>query len=137
LLPPAGEKYGSKFTGAIPWEKTLSYQLKRLATAGKLVKVKASYKLGEELKKKSKPKKPRAVSFPCYCKHSLLITRAIAACRALYKPGPTIVTVAAFLPAAQARWREGRQAQGRQHFAEPVLGYSKASGYFRVLSARC
>ena len=106
----------------------MSYQLKRLATAGKLVKVKASYKLGEELKKKSKPKKPRVVSFPCFCLHPVLITRAIAACRARDQACAPIVTVAAFLPAAQARWREGHQAQGRQSSAELVLGCSKASG---------
>lgn len=33
------------------WEKTLSVQVKRLAAAGKLTKVKASFKLGEDLKK--------------------------------------------------------------------------------------
>ena len=33
------------------WEKMLSYQLKRLAAAGELVKVKASFKLGAALKK--------------------------------------------------------------------------------------
>lgn len=54
-----GDHYGSKLTGAIPWEKTLSHQLKRMTENGKLVKVKASYKLGEELKKASKKKPVR------------------------------------------------------------------------------
>ena len=47
-----GATYGSKLPAN--WEKTLSVQLKRLAAAGKLTKVKASFKLGEELKKPAK-----------------------------------------------------------------------------------
>lgn len=44
------------------WEKVLAQQLKKQAAAGKLVKVKASFKLGEELKKtvKKSEKKPAA-----------------------------------------------------------------------------
>ena len=60
--PPPAQRSGSslpaikKYIGAhhkLPagWEKTLSYQLKRLAASGKLVKVKASFKLSEALKK--------------------------------------------------------------------------------------
>lgn len=56
-----GEKYGSKLkSGVISWEKQVSQQLKRMAASGKLVKVKNSYKLSDELKKEKKPKKPRA-----------------------------------------------------------------------------
>ena len=40
------------------FKKVLSNQLKKLAAEGKLVKVKASYKLGDALKKA--PKKPKA-----------------------------------------------------------------------------
>ena len=43
------------------WEKMLSYQLKRLAAAGELVKVKASFKLGDALKK------VRTLIFNCPC----------------------------------------------------------------------
>lgn len=49
----------AKYIGAtykVPtgFEKTLGQQLKRLAAAGKLVKVKASFKLSDELKKEPK-----------------------------------------------------------------------------------
>ncbi|MCJ1368740.1 hypothetical protein MMC16_007886, partial [Acarospora aff. strigata] len=40
------------------FRKLLQYQLKRLEKAGKLIKVKASYKLGDELKKAPKKAKP-------------------------------------------------------------------------------
>eukprot|EP00873_Tetraselmis_striata_P003595 jgi/Tetstr1/423859/TSEL_014483.t1 len=41
------------------WKKVLAVQLKRLAESGKLVKIKASFKLGEALKNPPKPaKKP-------------------------------------------------------------------------------
>lgn len=49
---------GGKYKLPQGWEKTLSVQLKRLVEDGKLVRVKASYKLGEQLKKTpAKPKK--------------------------------------------------------------------------------
>merc|ERR1712216_608689 len=41
-------------------KKVLSNQLKKLAAEGKLVKVKASYKLGDALKKAQAAKKPAA-----------------------------------------------------------------------------
>jgi histone H1/5 len=41
------------------WEKTLSVQVKKLSHDGKLQKVKASYKLGEALKKAPKKAKVR------------------------------------------------------------------------------
>jgi len=63
----------SKFIGTkhpdLPdnWKKTLSIQLKNLVNSGKLVKEKASYKLGEGLKAPVKPKaeaKPKAAPKP-------------------------------------------------------------------------
>ena len=57
---PAIAKYvGSNFKLPGNFKKILSTQLKNLVKSGKLVKVKASYKLGEALKKA--PKKPRVV----------------------------------------------------------------------------
>lgn len=48
---PAIAKYiGANYKVPAGFEKTLSQQLKRLAVAGKLVRVKASFKLSEELK---------------------------------------------------------------------------------------
>lgn len=44
------EKHGKELKDTPHWDKILSTQLKRLSASGKLVKVKASYKLGEELK---------------------------------------------------------------------------------------
>lgn len=49
---PAIKKWiGSHHKLPSGWEKTLALQLKKQATAGKLVRVKASYKLSDELKK--------------------------------------------------------------------------------------
>ena len=52
------QKYGDKLSGN--WEKLLSNATKKLVEAGDLVKQKASYKLGDELKHKH-AKKPAAV----------------------------------------------------------------------------
>lgn len=52
---PAIAKYlGANYKLPAGFEKTLTTQLKRLAAAGKLVRVKASFKLSEELKKPAK-----------------------------------------------------------------------------------
>lgn len=52
---PAIKKYiGAHHKLPTGWEKTLSLQLKRQLLAGKLVRIKASYKLGEALKKEVK-----------------------------------------------------------------------------------
>jgi histone H1/5 len=56
-LPAIGKYIGATYKVPAGFEKTLSQQLKRLAAAGKLVRVKASYKLGEALKVVPKPKK--------------------------------------------------------------------------------
>ena len=56
-LPAIGKFIGATYKVPAGFEKTLSQQLKRLAAAGKLVRVKASYKLGEALKAAPKPKK--------------------------------------------------------------------------------
>ncbi|KAL4431382.1 hypothetical protein ABPG75_006638 [Micractinium tetrahymenae] len=59
---PAIAKYiGANYKVPAGFEKTLSQQLKRQAAGGKLVRVKASFKLSEELKKPAKAvKKPAA-----------------------------------------------------------------------------
>ena len=60
---PAIAKYvGSNFKLPGNFKKILSTQLKNLVKSGKLVKVKASYKLGEALKKA--PKKPKKKAAP-------------------------------------------------------------------------
>ena len=60
---PAIAKYiGSSFKLPGNYKKILSTQLKNLVASGKLVKVKASYKLGEALKKV--PKKPKKAKKP-------------------------------------------------------------------------
>ena len=60
---PAIAKYiGSSFKLPGNYKKILSTQLKNLVASGKLVKVKASYKLGEALKKA--PKKPKKAKKP-------------------------------------------------------------------------
>eukprot|EP00882_Tetradesmus_deserticola_P001236 GHRQ01001337.1.p1 GENE.GHRQ01001337.1~~GHRQ01001337.1.p1 ORF type:complete len:202 (+),score=85.64 GHRQ01001337.1:121-726(+) len=56
---------GDKYKGKLPtgWERVTSQQLQRLLDKGELVKVKASYKLGEDvLKKKPKAKQSKAES---------------------------------------------------------------------------
>ena len=60
-LPAIKKFIGATFKG-LPanWEKVLSVQLRKLALAGKLVRVKASYKLGEALKKPAKKVRPRS-----------------------------------------------------------------------------
>ncbi|EFN50989.1 hypothetical protein CHLNCDRAFT_13133, partial [Chlorella variabilis] len=45
-----GKYIGTNYKVPAGFEKTLSQQLKRLAASGKLVKVKASFKLSEALK---------------------------------------------------------------------------------------
>ncbi|KAJ9520459.1 hypothetical protein QJQ45_000201 [Haematococcus lacustris] len=60
---PAIKKWiEAKYAKDLPstWEKILSVQLKRMAQTGALVKVKASFKLGEATKKATTPKKPAA-----------------------------------------------------------------------------
>lgn len=60
---PAIKKYiGAHHKLPEGWEKVLAQQLKKQAAAGKLVKVKASFKLGDALKKTIKKplKKPAA-----------------------------------------------------------------------------
>ena len=60
---PAIAKYlGSNFKLPGNFKKILSTQLKNLVKSGKLLKVKASYKLGEALKKA--PKKPKKKAAP-------------------------------------------------------------------------
>ena len=60
---PAIAKYiGSSFKLPDNYKKILSTQLRNLVASGKLVKVKASYKLGEALKKA--PKKPKKAKKP-------------------------------------------------------------------------
>lgn len=49
--PAIGKFIGATYKVPAGFEKTLALQLKRLAAAGKLVKVKASFKLSEALKK--------------------------------------------------------------------------------------
>lgn len=52
---PAIKKFiGSKHKLPTGWEKVLAQQLKKQAAAGKLVRVKASFKLGDALKKEAK-----------------------------------------------------------------------------------
>eukprot|EP00193_Tetraselmis_chui_P022013 CAMPEP_0177772654 /NCGR_PEP_ID=MMETSP0491_2-20121128/12376_1 /TAXON_ID=63592 /ORGANISM="Tetraselmis chuii, Strain PLY429" /LENGTH=158 /DNA_ID=CAMNT_0019290555 /DNA_START=67 /DNA_END=543 /DNA_ORIENTATION=+ len=58
---PAIAKYlETTYGSSLPpnWKKVLAVQLKRLADNGKLVKVKASFKLGEALKKPAPKPKP-------------------------------------------------------------------------------
>ena len=60
---PAITKYlGANFKLPENFKKILSTQLKNLVKSGKLLKVKASYKLGEALKKV--PKKPKKKAAP-------------------------------------------------------------------------
>ena len=64
-VPAIRKAVGSKYAKDLPanWEKMLSTFLKRLTASGKLTKVKASYKLGEEMKKKpAAPKKKAAAT---------------------------------------------------------------------------
>eukprot|EP00192_Tetraselmis_astigmatica_P024949 CAMPEP_0117678328 /NCGR_PEP_ID=MMETSP0804-20121206/17237_1 /TAXON_ID=1074897 /ORGANISM="Tetraselmis astigmatica, Strain CCMP880" /LENGTH=158 /DNA_ID=CAMNT_0005487705 /DNA_START=34 /DNA_END=510 /DNA_ORIENTATION=- len=55
-LPAIVKFVDTKYSKDLPenWKKLLSVQLKRLVESGKLTKVKASYKLGEALKKPAK-----------------------------------------------------------------------------------
>jgi hypothetical protein len=48
-LPAIKKVIGDKYKGKLPtgWERMTSQQLKRLSDKGELVKVKASFKLGE------------------------------------------------------------------------------------------
>lgn len=67
---PAIKKYiGSKHKLPTGWEKVLAQQLKKQAAAGKLVRVKASFKLGDALKKEVKKvtKKPAATEKKVRC----------------------------------------------------------------------
>jgi histone H1/5 len=57
-----GDKYKSKLPAH--WEKMTSMQCKRMSDKGQLVKVKASYKLGEALKKPKKAAKKPAAKKP-------------------------------------------------------------------------
>ncbi|KAK3242262.1 hypothetical protein CYMTET_48035 [Cymbomonas tetramitiformis] len=58
---PAITKYlGANYTLPDNYKKTLSTQLKKLVASGKLVKVKASYKLSDEFKKPEPKKKAAA-----------------------------------------------------------------------------
>jgi hypothetical protein len=59
---PVGPCFGLNPCSPAGWEKVLFTQLKKLSADGKLVKVKASYKLGEALKKG--PPKPKVDSSP-------------------------------------------------------------------------
>jgi histone H1/5 len=85
-VPAIKKAVAAKHAKDLPanWEKVLSMSLKRLTASGKLLKVKASYKLGEALKKEpkkkaaapkkkaaagvkkaaAKPKKPKAAAGP-------------------------------------------------------------------------
>jgi histone H1/5 len=64
---------GDHYKGKLPanWEKMTALQLKSLSSKGMLVKVKASYKLGEAMKKKpaakkaAKPKAAKPKVRPC------------------------------------------------------------------------
>lgn len=53
------QKYGDKLKGS--WEKLLSNATKKAVESGALVKQKASYKLGDDLKRKHNAKKPAKV----------------------------------------------------------------------------
>jgi hypothetical protein len=52
--PPRTYRYAAKLKG--PWEKNLVLMIIKMAKAGDLAKVKASYKLTEKGKKEAKPK---------------------------------------------------------------------------------
>lgn len=84
---PALKKFiGNKYKLPDGWEKTLGVQLKRLTKDGKLTKVKASFKLGESLKKA--PAKPKAAKAKAAPKKAKPATEAAAVKPAKATPKP-------------------------------------------------
>jgi histone H1/5 len=76
-----GKYIGSTFKVPAGFEKTLSQQLKRLAASGKLVRVKASFKLSDALKVSSRLLCDGNSGFGRQQQSTMLVRAVLLACR--------------------------------------------------------